>query len=348
LRRTGAATSGLYGSELSAMTKPFAPAGRYDLTDLRVFVAVADEGSVSRGAERIHLAPSSASQRVASLEQALGVTLLERRARGVVPTQAGRVLVDHARRCFAQLEQLHADLAPYAGGLRGHVTLFANNSALASFLPDSLAPFFAAYPLIRITLQERLSTEIVQAVAGGRADVGIVGAENDHPELQSWPYRHDRLVLVASKDDPLVAPKGDRPGAVKAMRFADCLTRPFVCLHSGAAIHTFLVERAAELGRRIDIRVQVGDYRTVCRLVASGAGVAVVPRAAIQGTGAPALRVVDLAEAWAERVLRICMRREADIANSSARLLVDHLRRPPGEAIGKPSKGSPRKAGPGR
>lgn len=82
----------------------------YDLTDLKVFVAVAEEGNVSRGAERCHLAPSSASLRVKNLEDSVGVTLLSRHPRGVALTAAGQVLVEHARRCLAQLDQMRSDL----------------------------------------------------------------------------------------------------------------------------------------------------------------------------------------------------------------------------------------------
>jgi DNA-binding transcriptional LysR family regulator len=136
----------------------------YDLTDLRLFVAIAEAQNLSRGAGRVHLAPSSASHRMRLLEAGIGTPLLLRQARGVSLTRAGEALLRHARQVFAQLEQMHADLAPYAKGVRGHVTLWANTHATHSFLPDDLAEFLRRYPQVSVTLAEHTSPEIVMAV----------------------------------------------------------------------------------------------------------------------------------------------------------------------------------------
>ena len=109
----------------------------YDLTDLKVFLAVAEEGNLSRGAERCSLAPSSVSLRIKGLEETLGTPLLIRQSRGVSLTPAGHVLVEHARRCMAQLAQMTTDLQPFANGLIGHVTFFANNNAISRILIKS-------------------------------------------------------------------------------------------------------------------------------------------------------------------------------------------------------------------
>jgi molybdenum-dependent DNA-binding transcriptional regulator ModE len=91
---------------------------RYDLPDLRLVAAIADSGSLTRAADLVHLAPSSASHRLTQLEAALGVPLFARHARGLTATAAGESLLRHARQVFAQLEQMHADLTPYASGRR--------------------------------------------------------------------------------------------------------------------------------------------------------------------------------------------------------------------------------------
>ena len=105
----------------------------YSLVDIKLFVAVADAGNVTRGAATCFLAPSSASLRIKQLEESLGTQLFNRQARGVSLTRAGQVMLEHCRRCLAELEQMHADLAPYADGVRTQVTLFANSTAIASF-----------------------------------------------------------------------------------------------------------------------------------------------------------------------------------------------------------------------
>ena len=105
----------------------------YDLPDLRLVAAIAESGSLTRAATRIHLAPSSASHRLTQFEAALGTALFVRHPRGLKPTAAGESLLRHARQVFAQLEQMHADLAPYASGLNSQVTIFANTNAINLF-----------------------------------------------------------------------------------------------------------------------------------------------------------------------------------------------------------------------
>lgn len=289
----------------------------YDLTDLKVFVAVARAGNVSRGAQQCHLAPSSASLRIKHLEQAVGVQLLSRQARGVDVTEAGQVMLEHAQRCLAMLEQMNADLRPYAQGMTGNVTLFANNNAVSSHLPADLARFFALYPSVRVTLEERLSPDIVAAVIAGRAAVGVVAVDSEHPALQYFPYRKDQLVLLCPLGHPLASQR--------SASFSECLGHPFISLQSGAALHTFLMNQASALGERLDVRVQVSGYRAIVRLVASGAGVGIVPRTAIEPSDEGKLVAVDLLDPWAQRDLRVCIPRHPGEKNVYRDKLVDLL-----------------------
>lgn len=275
----------------------------YDLTDLKVFLAVAEELNLSRGAARCHLSPSSVSLRLKALEDSIGAPLFLRRARGVELTRAGAVMLEHVRRCLAQLEQMHADLLPYARGIKGHITLFANNNAISSHLPADLARFFALYPAVRITLEERPSMDIVAAVAAGRADLGVVAVEQPHPELRYLPYREDELVLLVPLSSPLAR--------LSRVSFKSCLGEPFVSLQSGMAVHTFLANHAAALGGQLDVRVQVSGYRAIAHLVASGAGIGVVPRSALEEADRQRLAVLRLEEPWALRHLQVCLREQA-------------------------------------
>ena len=276
----------------------------YDLTDMKVFVAAAEEGNLSRGAERCHLSASSASLRIKNLESVLGTQLLTRRARGVIPTAAGLVLLEHARRCLAQLEQMRTDLAPFTNGMSNNVTVFANNNAIATHLPHDLAIFFRRHPNVRITLEERVTHDILNAIAEGRADLGIVALESDRPELKFIPYKKDKLVLIAPLRHPIAARS--------EVNFADCLNYPFICLQSGAAVHTFLVGHAQAISQRLDIRVQVSGYWAIVRLVASGAGIGIVPRTAIPVSEEDNLTIIDLLDPWAVRDLRVCIPRNSE------------------------------------
>jgi len=289
----------------------------YELSDLKIFLAVAEEGNLSRGAERSHLATSSVSLRIKRLEDAVGTQLLTRQPRGVTLTPAGHVLVEHARRCVAQLEQMNADLLPYSLGLTGHVTLFANHVAVNSFLPEDLARYFSLHPNVRITLEDRLSQDIPAAVAAGRADIGVCSLTHDHAELQFLPYRRNRLVLLA----PLSSMLG-RDGDIG---FSACMEEPFVSPQLGTTLHTFLMSKAAAIGMRLDVRVQVSGYGAIARLVASGAGIGIVPHSALRGDNGAHFRVVELSDPWATQDIRVCVRRRPAERNEFRERLVEIL-----------------------
>ena len=290
---------------------------RYDLVDLRLFVAIAEEKNLTRGAARANLAPSSASHRLRLLEEDLGAPLFARQARGVSLTRAGEALLRHARQVFAQIEQMHADLAPYAEGVRGHVTLWANTHATHSFLPGDLAGFLRRHPQVSVALEEHTSPEIVLAVARGEVDVGVVAERIEGADVELIPYRADRLVLITPPAHPL--------SAQHRVRFADVLDHPFVMLHAGSAIHTFTMNAAATLGRHLDVRIQVRSFEAVCRMVGAGVGLGLVPKSAVPPLGpreAPV--VVELDEAWAQRDLQVCVRRR-DALGGFAAALVESL-----------------------
>src|SRR6202035_6161988 len=146
---------------------------RFDLVDLRLFIAVADARSITRGAIRAHLALASASARSKGLEAAVGVTLLKRGRRGVELTAAGESLLDHARIVMHHVDAMRGDLAAFASGAKASVHLLANTSGLSEHLPKALAAFLRNYPDINVDVEERESSDIVTAIATGAADLGF-------------------------------------------------------------------------------------------------------------------------------------------------------------------------------
>src|SRR5687767_12362690 len=134
------------------------PAWRPDLVSLRLFIAVCEEASIARAAEREAIAPSAISKRIAEIEQMTGVKLLARGARGVRPTPAGTAMLHRAREVMRSIEKLQAELGEYAQGVRGHVRVLANVSSIVEFLPNDVASFLARHPSVRLDLQERVST----------------------------------------------------------------------------------------------------------------------------------------------------------------------------------------------
>jgi DNA-binding transcriptional LysR family regulator len=291
---------------------------RYDLTDLRLFCDVVEAGTITGGAERSALALAAASTRIRGMEDQLGAPLLLRSRQGVTPTPAGRALLKHARAILAQSARMREDLGAYAGGLSGEVRLLANTNALAEFLPEALSSFLSRHPHVSVDLEERLSDEIVGLIAEGVGDVGIVAGTVDMGALQTFAFRSDRFVVVTSADHSLA-----RRGQVS---FAEVLGHDFVGLERSSSLQRFLAAKAAREGRPLRLRVQLRSFDGVCRLVECGVGVGVVPKTtAARAAKTMSLGVVELADDWALRELRICVR-DMDALGLYARELVEDLR----------------------
>jgi DNA-binding transcriptional LysR family regulator len=291
---------------------------RYDLTDLRLFCDVVEAGSITGGAERSALALAAASTRIRGMEEQLGARLLTRSRQGVTPTEAGRTLLRHARTILAQSARMREDLGAYAGGLTGEVRLLANTNALAEFLPEAMASFLARHPHVTVDLEERLSDEIVGLIAEGVGDVGIVAGTVDMAALQTFPFRSDRFVVVTGADHP-IAQRASIP-------FAEVLAYDFVGLERSSSLQRFLTGKAAREGRPLRLRVQLRSFDSVCRMVECGVGVGVVPKTtAARAARTMRLGVVELADDWALRELRICVR-SIEGLGLYARELVNELR----------------------
>jgi DNA-binding transcriptional LysR family regulator len=290
---------------------------RFDLVDLRLFLHIADTASITHGAERAHLALASASARIRGMEETLGVDLLKRGRRGVALTPAGQCLLDHARIVTQQVESMRGDLGAFARGLSGSVHVLSNTAAFSEHLPRALASFLKANPTISVDLEERESASIAEAIAAGSADIGIANDAALPDGVRAHPFREDRLVLVIPKGDPLAARR--------RVRLHDVIEQPFVGLTRASALQRHLAGHAARLGKSMRLRVGVGGFDEICRMVETGVGIAIIPEAAAKRCRRNmSIAQVGLAEPWALRRLVICTRAVERLPAPAARLL-QHL-----------------------
>ncbi|WDD90637.1 LysR substrate-binding domain-containing protein (plasmid) [Burkholderia sp. FERM BP-3421] len=290
---------------------------RFDLVDLHLFTHIAEARSLTRGAERSHLSLPAASTRIKNLEEQVGVKLLSRTSQGVTVTAPGATLLAHARRVLRQLEQLSGDLQEYASGVKGHVRVFANTTAMSEFLPAVLRHYLVNHPDVTVDMQERLSPDIIRAVQDGVVDIGIVAGDVRTDGLDVMPYRRERLVLACALSHPLAERR--------RLAFTEALDYDFVGLPEASAIHAFLKRAAADLQRTLRWRIQVSNFETACRMIEANVGVGVLPEGtARRHARGMALRIVALDDAWAERKLQICVA-QRDALPLFARRLVDLL-----------------------
>jgi DNA-binding transcriptional LysR family regulator len=290
----------------------------FDLVDLQLFVAVADSGSITHGATRAHLALASASARIKGLEAGLGVSLVRRRRRGVELTAAGESLRDHARLIMQNVAMMQGDIAAFATGVKASVHLLANTSGLSEHLPRALAVFLRENPELSLDVEERESTDIVGAIASGAADLGFA-AEHALPEhFERFAFGEDRLMLVAPR-------RGEFSGR-RQIDFVEVGNRDFVGLANTTALAVHIAKHAARLGVRLHVRARLRDFDAICRLVAAGVGVAVMPEAAARRCAqSMPLAVLAIRDSWANRQLVICARSFKSLPKP-AKLLVEHLR----------------------
>ena len=273
----------------------------FDLVDLRLMVRVAEANSLTRGAEAVFMSVPTASTRIKNIEERIGTKLFYRTSQGVTLTPPGQAFVHHARLVLGQLEHLSGDLQEYAKGIKGHLRVFANTTALGEFLPPVLRQYLTTHPDVNIDLRERLSVDIVHAVSDGQTDIGIVAGTVRTENLEVIPYRRDRLVLVV--------PAGHAMAGLPAVAFADTLELDHVGLHEASAIHAFLRQICSGLHRSVRLRIQVGSFEVACRMIEATVGVGVLPEsAARRHAQTMAIRIVPLSDEWSLREMHVCVR----------------------------------------
>jgi len=241
---------------------------RFDLTTLKLFISVIDHGSITRAAEREHIVPSAASKRIGDLEAQLGVALLVRQHAGVVPTAAGEALVRHAREVIKTLDRIPDALSTLAADDPPDIRILGNQTAVVVLVAD-LASFIAQRPAVKIRLDERQSLPIIESVAQGSADIGVIGHFQPADRLHVVPYRNIPLMLVV----PALHPLANR----EAISFAEALEFDLITFVHGTAIRGWALAAAARMARKPKFTMQVQSYEAMRAMVHAGLGIAVIP-----------------------------------------------------------------------
>jgi len=293
------------------MNRPFDP------VSLRMFIAVCEARNIARAAEREAIVASAVSKRMSALEDDAGVTLLKRGRRGIEPTPAGEAMLRQAREVLRLMERMRGELSEFATGAHGSVRVLASLSVLSESLPDDIGGFLAQHRTVRVSLEERVSSEIARGVREGIADLGVCWDAGDLSGLATLRYRNDRLSVVVPQGHPLARRK--------RIAFVDTLDYEQIEILAGSIVQLTLRRAAALAGKTIRHRMQVTTLDAACRSVAAGLGIAVVPREACETQARSlGLGIVPLTDAWAERRFVVCYRGRETLT-AAARLLADYL-----------------------
>lgn len=288
-----------------------------DLVTLRLFMVAAEHRSLSKTSSAANIALAAVSRRISTLEAELGVRLLRRSRHGVELTPAGEACLKRAQTILAEVNALRGEMVDFQNGMRGRVVIRASTSAIAQFLPEDLAAFSKAHPAIGLDLQEAYSPKIVYDVRSGASEIGIILEGGETFGLTVWPYRCDRLSVVA--------PKSFRPG-VNRISFVELLGEDLVQMGFDTAMTRLLSAKAREAGQALRLRIALDSFDAVCRMIAAGFGVGILPEAAAAShLENSRLRLIELDEPWAVRQMLICAKANAK-PGGPREMLIDFLR----------------------
>ncbi len=269
---------------------------RLDVYTLRLFVAVAEAGSIARAAERENIAASALSRRLSDLEHALKATLLIRSARGIELTEAGKYVLERGRQIEQDLARLVEDVRSISGAVTGTVRLYANPSAVIGYLPERLRQFSDLYPGVSIELSEHRTKDVVRACLDDRADVGVGVATEVARGLDAWRFVSDPLIVLLPANHALAAET--------KIHFRKALECGLVGVQRGGAQDQVITEAAEAARMPFHPKVSVDGFDAACRMVDAGLGVAIVPESAAAAfAGAAQFVRRPLDEPWADREL---------------------------------------------
>lgn len=268
-----------------------------DLKQLEYFVRVAELGSFTRAAIELDVAQPALSRQVRLLEVELRQNLLVRNGRGAVPTEAGKLLLEHGRGILYQVERAREDLGRLRGGLAGRVAVGLPSSIARALTVPLTRAFREQLPEARLAISEGLSSALLEGLVSGRLDIAVLYNAQPSRELDLTPLLEEELVLVRARPPGL---QEDPPPGPLAL--AEVAGLPLVIPTRPNAIRNYVEAEMADIGCRPNVVLEIDGVSAILDLVLDGAGCAILSRNAVlnsprpsaystQAIGAPPLRI---------------------------------------------------------
>lgn len=247
-----------------------------DLKQLEYFVRVAELGSFTRAAHALQIAQPALSRQVRLLEVELRQTLLLRNGRGAVPTEAGKLLLDHGRGILHQVERAREDLGRVRGALAGRVAIGLPPTLARVLTVPLTRAFRRQLPEAHLSISEGLSSATQEGLVNGRLDLAVLYNAQPMPEIDLQPLFDEELVLVQARTPGL---QEDPPPPPIAL--ADVARLPLVIPTRPNAIRMQVETDMATIGQRPQIALEIDGVSAILDLVAEGMGCAILSRHAV-------------------------------------------------------------------
>ncbi|WP_256676608.1 LysR family transcriptional regulator [Pseudomonas sp. H3(2019)] len=288
-----------------------------EFSQLRIFQAVAEEGSITRAAERLHRVPSNLSTRLKQLEDQLGVELFLRERQRLQLSSAGKVLLDYTAKLFALHDEAHA--AVQGGQPAGDFVLGTMYSTAAIHLPGLLARYHRAYPAVNLQVQSAPSGELLEGLRTGRLDAALVDGPLQLAGLDGVPLCDEKLVLISEADHPPVRSALDVQGRSVFTFRQGCSYR--------MRLEAWFAHDHAAMGRAMEIE----SYQGMLACVIAGSGVALMSESMLASLpGRESVAVHPLAEPFASATTWLMWRKGMLGANLNAWIEVQQAALPGG------------------
>ncbi len=283
----------------------------FELSDLRVFLAVFDLGSFHKAAEQLGMSQPALSRRLQALEGMIGASLFERTTRRVGPTAIGLSFAPMARRLLHEIEDGLLGLTGVGAQQGGLVTLACIPTAAFYFLPRAIDRFHALYPRIRFRILDLSSNDGLLAVSRGEADFGINLAGNSETDLEFTPLIDDPFVLACRRDQPLASRA--------QLGWKELEGETLVGVSRASGNRVILETALANLGIRLEFQYEVNHLTTSLGLVERGLGAAILPKLATPPDGHPLIVSCALGDPPVSRTIGLVERRKARLSPAAQR-----------------------------
>ena len=287
---------------------------------LRYFEAVAEEGSIRRASERLHISPSAVDRQILKLEDYLGTPLFERRPNGMRLTEAGQLVLNHARTTLHDFARLRGDIDDLRGVVSGEVTIATLDSLTVHFLPEAVARFVAAHPAVQIRVVALDPVEAMHSVAQGNADLGLTFS----------PARRRGISLLADVPSPMCAivPPDHELAARESVTLDECGGCRLMYQDHSASMQPFFGNEM-EAFKSAHKPVAISNTLAVLkRLLLRGVGIAFYTRLGFAEELADGRLVAVPLEGERLSTLRLCLIAPSDrMPTVAAHAVAEHLRR---------------------
>lgn len=248
-----------------------------DFRHLETFCRVADLRSFSKAADDLFLTQPTVSGHILSLEQSLGLRLLDRMGRETRLTKGGEILYQYASKILAFRREALNALSEFSEGIKGELTLGASTIPGEYLLPKLLGDFKKEHPRLTISLKIADTKEVVQYVLQGKVEFGMTGAKLNHPSLHYDLFEEDEIIIIG--------PASPRGLQKQRLRFEEMLKEPWIVREEGSgtqmAVEKALKKKNQSL-KQLNQTIEMGSTSSLKEAVKAGLGFAFISRKAVE------------------------------------------------------------------